>query len=75
MAERNFVEPCNGCQKATACPVPPALARVMHAWDAPRAIEEFPFVEIVSSWRQDNSLLVKLQCQRYQSARSAIFTY
>lgn len=75
MPKSNWVEPCDGCKLADTCQVPPALAHVVHAWNAPDAIFDFPFVEVLSSWRQDDALLIKLQCRRYKSKRPSIFVY
>jgi len=75
MANTQNLEPCNSCKKAAGCPVPALLAKVKLAWTAPDAIFDFPFVEVVSSWRQDNTLLIKLQCSRYENTRASLFTY
>lgn len=71
----NNLEPCNTCKNYQGCPVPALLAKVTLAWTAPDAIFDYPFVEVVSSWRQDATLLIKLQCSRYENTSAPLFTY
>jgi hypothetical protein len=66
MTKNNFLEPCTTCKLQETCPVPKRLASVQLAWTVPDAIFDHVFVEVVSSWRQDDSLLIKLQCSRYE---------
>jgi hypothetical protein len=75
MSRPNFLEPCTTCKRFETCPVPKRLASVQLAWTVPDAIFDYPFVDVVSSWRQDDSLLIKLQCNRYDSTQKPIFQY